>query len=69
MAQEQLDCLLTAKIDIWALGCIMLQFVSGEEPYAGVNSELAVAHELCIGKSPMNHFFDNKKTAGGQVNQ
>jgi serine/threonine protein kinase len=53
MAQEQLDCLLTSKIDIWALGCIMLQFVSGDEPYAGVDNELAVAHELCEARSPM----------------
>ena len=70
MAQEQLDCLLTSKIDIWALGCIMLQCVSGEEPYTGVVNELAVAHELCMGRSPIEHsFIKKKKTANQQSAQ
>ena len=43
MPFEQLDCVLTTKCDIWALGCILLQFVTGEEPFAGVTNEIAVS--------------------------
>jgi len=50
-----LDCVLTTKIDVWALGCILLQFVTGEEPFAGVLNEIAVSIQLFDGVSPLAH--------------
>jgi serine/threonine protein kinase len=43
MPPEQLDGFLTTKIDIWALGCILIYFITGEEPYEGVINEIAVS--------------------------
>jgi serine/threonine protein kinase len=40
MPLEQLDCILSPKTDIWALGCIMLQFITGNIPYHTLDNEL-----------------------------
>jgi eukaryotic-like serine/threonine-protein kinase len=45
MSPEQLDENLTHKIDVWALGCIMLQMVTGKVPYFGLN-QLQIVSEV-----------------------
>ena len=33
MSPEQLDGVLTHKVDIWAFGCVLLEMVTGLAPY------------------------------------
>ena len=40
MAPEQLsleDHILNTRIDVWALGCVLLQIITGKLPYEGCN--------------------------------
>jgi serine/threonine protein kinase len=39
MPPEQLDEQLNTKIDVWALGCILLQMVAGRVPYWGIQND------------------------------
>jgi serine/threonine protein kinase len=55
MPLEQLDGVLTTKIDVWALGCILVQFVTGEEPYTGITNEMAISYALFEGVTPLKH--------------
>jgi len=37
MAPEQLFDQLSPRIDVWSLGCVMLQMITGKTPYQGVD--------------------------------
>jgi serine/threonine protein kinase len=39
MSPEQLDGILTSKIDIWAFGCVLLEILTGKPPYSGITNE------------------------------
>jgi serine/threonine protein kinase len=43
MSPEQLDGILTCKIDIWAVGCVILEMITGESPYPGVANEFQIS--------------------------
>ena len=40
MSPEQLDGTLTNKIDVWAFGCVLLEIMTGKEPYFELHNEL-----------------------------
>jgi serine/threonine protein kinase len=42
MPPEQFDGVLNTKIDIWALGCILIQMITGKPPYFGSNTEQTI---------------------------
>ena len=39
MSPEQFDGKISLKTDIWAFGCILLEFATGLQPYADVKDE------------------------------
>ena len=39
---EALDSKLTKKVDVWALGCIVLYMVSGKIPYEGIMQDAII---------------------------
>lgn len=47
MPPEQFDEQLTQKIDVWALGCILVQMLSGKLPYHGLVNEFKIMSEAC----------------------
>ena len=42
MSPELFDRKLTKKADIWAIGCILLQFITGKRPYHSYENEHAI---------------------------
>ena len=42
MPPEPLDHTRSKKSDVWALGCVILQFITGKFPYHELNSEMAI---------------------------
>jgi len=43
MSPEQLDGLLTHKVDIWAFGCVLLEMATGLAPYQQVSNEFQIS--------------------------
>ena len=57
MSPEQLHGAICPKIDIWAIGCIILYFITGMEPYIGVPEE-DVIDMICVRQiSPLDHLI------------
>merc|ERR1719456_2230967 len=56
MAPELFDCKtkITEKIDIWALGCILVEIFGGPLPYASINNLAELTRELLVHKRPPN---------------
>lgn len=46
MSPEQLDGKLSFKCDIWALGCVLLEFSTGVKPFENVASEVAMCLKI-----------------------
>jgi len=46
MSPEQLDGKLSFKCDIWALGCVLLEFSTGVKPFETVASEVAMCLKI-----------------------
>ena len=44
MSPEQLDGKLTNKVDIWALGCVILEMITSKPPYFDIH-EFAVSRQ------------------------
>jgi len=40
MSPEQLDGKLSFKIDIWAFGCVLLEFATGKKPFSNIENEI-----------------------------
>ena len=56
MAPELFDRKLTKKADIWAIGCILLQFITGKRPYHGYPNEHAITRKLFLQKeTPLDY--------------
>jgi len=59
MPPEQLDNKLTFKVDIWAFGCVLLQFCSGLRPYSGIENDLSLCMQIYQGLSPLDYALKN----------
>jgi len=46
---------------VWALGCIILQFITGKEPFAGIANEITISVKLFRGDSPLNYALTHHK--------
>ena len=56
MAPELFDRKLTKKADIWAIGCILLQMITGKRPYHGYPNEHAITRKLFLQReTPLNY--------------
>lgn len=53
MSPEQVDGKLSFKIDIWAFGCVMLQFATGLMPFHNIKNDMAVGLEIYRGMTPL----------------
>ena len=54
MSKELLDCMLTNKIDVWGIGCILLVMITGKQPYEGINNEWAISSKIFSGVTPLD---------------
>ena len=62
MSPEQLDGLLTNKIDIWALGCVIIELISGHTPYWDLANEFQISRLIADKNiNPKDYFTKVKK--------
>ena len=59
MSPEQVDGKLSFKIDVWALGCVLLQFATGLMPFHKINNDMAVGLEIYRGMTPLEYALKN----------
>lgn len=55
MPPEQLNGILCLQTDIWAFGCVLLQFCTGLKPFHEIENEVAVSFAIFQGQSPLDH--------------
>jgi serine/threonine protein kinase len=61
MSPEQVDGKLSFKIDIWAFGCVMLQFATGMMPFHKLTNDMAVGLEIYRGLTPLDYIYKHAK--------
>lgn len=60
MSPEQLNGNLTFKTDIWAFGCVILQFCTGLKPYHDIDHDIVATMQLLYHKvSPLEYALSN----------
>jgi len=60
MPPEQLNGKLSFKTDIWAFGCVLLEFCSGLAPFNEIENEMALCMEIIFKKSnPLEYAMKN----------
>jgi len=59
MSPEQLNGSLSFKSDIWAFGCVMLQFSTGRRPYDGIEMDIMCCLKINSGDTPLEHALKN----------
>lgn len=57
MAPEQFDDVMSSKLDIWQFGCLLLEMVTGKEPYCGLRNDFAMLKLQNDGVSPLDHIL------------
>lgn len=57
MSPEQVDGKLSFKIDVWAFGCVMMQFATGLMPFHKINNDMAVGLEIFRGSTPLEYIY------------
>ena len=55
MSPELLDSKLTNKADVWAIGCILLQFITGVLPFHGKANEISISMKIFSGVTPLDY--------------
>ena len=55
MSPELLDSKLTNKADVWAIGCIVLQFITGVLPFHGKANEISISMKIFSGVTPLDY--------------
>mmetsp|Transcript_3929 Transcript_3929/g.6666 ORF Transcript_3929/g.6666 Transcript_3929/m.6666 type:complete len:109 (-) Transcript_3929:14-340(-) len=61
MSPEQMNGMLSFKIDIWAFGCVLLQFATGLKPFDDIPNEVAMCLKIFQGVSPLQHCLKQNK--------
>ena len=46
MPPEQLNGVLCLQTDIWAFGCVLLQFATGLKPFSDIDNEVAMSFKI-----------------------
>ena len=57
MSPEQVDGKLSFKIDVWAFGCVMMQFATALMPFHKINNDMAVGLEIFRGMTPLDYIY------------
>ena len=52
----------TTKVDIWSLGCVLIEMLSGDRPWAGLDQVQAVYQIGCGHDNPISHFQKSERT-------
>lgn len=55
MSPELLDSKLTSKADVWAIGCVLLQFITGVLPFHGKANEISISMKIFSGVTPLEY--------------
>ena len=55
MSPELMDSTLTNKADVWAIGCITLQFITGVLPFHGKANEISISMKIMSGVTPLDY--------------
>ena len=55
MSPELLDSTLTNKADVWAIGCVVLQFITGVLPFHGKANEISISMKIVSGVTPLDY--------------
>lgn len=55
MSPEQLNGCLSFKVDVWAFGCVLLQFCTGLRPFDDISNDVAMCMKIFKGESPLDH--------------
>ena len=55
MSPELMDSTLTNKADVWAIGCIVLQFITGVLPFHGKANEISISMKIVSGVTPLDY--------------
>ena len=55
MPPEQLDGVMTSKVDIWAFGCVLLELITGKEPYSDMVNEFQISRKMFQGITPLKY--------------
>ena len=66
MSPELLNGKITFKADIWAIGCILLQFITGRQPFDGIANDVTVTMKAFSGLTPLDHARNNYSTSFDQ---
>ena len=53
MSPELLEGKISKQTDVWAIGCIIVQFLTGELPYHGISNEISVSMKIVSGVTPL----------------
>lgn len=53
MSPELIDSKLTSKADVWAIGCVILQLISGVLPFHGMNNDIAISMRIISEVTPL----------------
>ena len=59
MSPEQLDGKLSFKVDIWSLGCVLLEFATGLKPFSDIQNDAAVCMKIFQGTTPLDYALKN----------
>ena len=55
MSPELLDGKLSNKADVWAIGCVLLQFITGVLPFSGEQNEYAIMSKVISKVTPLDY--------------
>lgn len=46
---------MTFKVDIWSLGCVLLEFATGLKPFPDIQNDAAICMKIFQGQSPLDY--------------
>ena len=58
MSPEQLNGKLSFKVDVWAFGCVILQFATGIKPFEEIQNDMSLCMKIFQGKSPLDYALE-----------
>ena len=53
MSPELIDSKLTSKADVWAIGCLILQLITGVLPFHGMNNDIQISMRIISEVTPL----------------
>ena len=60
MSPEQMKGKVTLSTDVWAFGCIILEFCTGLMPYHKVTNDFGIVMLIKKGHTPLDYILDRE---------